>query len=64
MSGTETDSFALRIMASGLLENVISNPRFWRQLETRIFIAYELGLLLGFFGAVLLFLPKPKFSKH
>ncbi len=64
MSGVSTDSFALRIMAFGMLEDASSNRNFLRQLETRVFIGFSFGLLLFIFGAVLLILPKPKLPEN
>ena len=60
MSGAPTDSFALRIIASGMLEDASSNRHFFRQLETRVFLAFGLGFLLFLFGMALLLLSKPK----
>ena len=61
MSGVSTDSFALRIFATGMLDVASANGKFFfRQIETRIFIGFGFGFLLVFSGAALLLLPKQK----
>ncbi len=64
MSGVSTDSFALRIFATGMLDVASANGKFFfRQLETRIFMGLGFGFLLAFSGVALLLLPKQKLKE-
>ncbi len=58
MSGVSSDSVPLKVVASGLLDSASANPRFWRQVESRLFFLFGVGFLLSLIGGVLLFWPK------